>query len=85
MDAVLTLATVPAVLAIVNLLKSVGLSGKWSALAAVVVAVGITISSELFGDHPVYAAAATGLILGLSAAGLYDATKPTHKENVAVA
>lgn len=75
MDIALTLASVPAVLAVVNLLKSVGLSGKWSALAAVLIAVGISLSVALFGENAVFQACASGLILGLSAAGLYDVGK----------
>ena len=35
MDAVVAIATAPAVLALVNLLKGLGLSGRWSALVAV--------------------------------------------------
>lgn len=74
---IVTLATVPAILALVNLAKNLGLSGKWSALVAFVL--GIVIS---FGDYfftaatqssaGAYAAVVGGAILGLSASGLYD-------------
>lgn len=74
MEAAITLASVPAVLAIVNLLKGLGLSGKWSALAAVLIAVALSLGVEFLGDQPAFTATASGLILGLSAAGLYDMT-----------
>ena len=74
---IVTLATVPAILALVNLAKGLGLSGKWSSLVAFVL--GIVIS---FGDYfftaathtsaGAYGAVVAGAILGLSASGLYD-------------
>lgn len=79
MSTALTLASVPAVLAIVNLAKSLGLAGKWSALAAVIVAIAATLAQTL-ASGPVYEAIATGLILGLSAAGLYDATNSPRED-----
>ena len=75
MDTALTLATVPAILAIVQLGKSLGLSGKWSALVAVALGIALNIAQYALGDLGWYQAAASGLILGLSAAGLYDAAR----------
>lgn len=75
MDTALTLATVPAILAIVQLGKSLGLSGKWSALVAVALGITLNIAQYALGDLGWYQAAASGLILGLSAAGLYDAAR----------
>ena len=75
MDTALTLATVPAILAIVQLGKSLGLSGKWSALVAVLLGVLLSVATYTLGDLGWYQAAASGLILGLSAAGLYDAAR----------
>lgn len=77
METAITLASVPAVLAIVNLMKSFGVKGKYAALAAVAVGVVLNLAVELAGQSPAFQAAATGLILGLSAAGLYDATNTT--------
>ena len=78
MEIVTTLATIPAILALVNLAKTWGVTGKWSALLAVIL--GLVLSLADYGfltEDPLtrsgwYIAAATGLILGLSAAGLYD-------------
>ncbi|MCI7552249.1 MAG: hypothetical protein PUK40_02165 [Actinomycetaceae bacterium] len=76
MDA-LTLATVPAILAVVNLGKQFGIKGKWSALLAVLLGVIFRFLDQWAAwgfTLDVNAAALTteGLIIGLSAAGLYD-------------
>lgn len=75
MDTALTLASVPAVLAMVNLAKSFGLSGKFSVLVSVMVATTFSVSTWIWGDHPAFQAVATGIILGLSASGLYDTAR----------
>lgn len=64
--------SVPAVVAIVNLAKSFGVNGKWSLLSAVVVAIAINVAAFYFSASGAYEAVVTGLLLGLSAAGLYD-------------
>lgn len=74
---IVTLATVPAILALVNLAKGLGLSGKWSALVAFVLGVVFTVSDYMFAGGTVtqagvYSAVVGGAILGLSASGLYD-------------
>lgn len=71
MDPIITLATVPAVVALVNLAKAFGVTGKWSALAAVVLGVGISLATT-YADADVVRTVSDGLILGLGAAGLYD-------------
>lgn len=72
MEIVATVASVPAVIAIVNVLKQFGVTGKWATLAAVLVGVLVTVSAHLFGSAPVFQAAMQGLLIGLGAAGLYD-------------
>lgn len=72
-----TLATVPAILALVNLAKGLGLAGKWSALVALLLGVVFSFSDYFFTttDHTqagFYAAVVGGAVLGLSASGLYD-------------
>jgi hypothetical protein len=71
---VIFVLSVPAILAIVNLLKGVGLSGKWSALAAVLIAIALNVANFYLAASGAYQAAMQGAVLGLSAAGLYDAT-----------
>jgi len=76
-----TLATIPACLAVVTLLKDLGLPTKWAALMSVVVGVVLAFFDLLAGanynlDLPtIVQTASTGLVLGLSAAGLYDASR----------
>ena len=75
MDAITTLATVPAVIALVNLLKDTfNINGKYSALLAVIIGVGLNIANYALGDMGWYQAACQGLILGIGASGLYDIT-----------
>lgn len=75
MDTVTTILSVPAVLAIVEFLKSFGVSGKWSLAAAVVVAVALNVADYLWSSSGLYGAVVSGLLLGLAAAGLYDTAR----------
>lgn len=78
MNAVVAIATAPAVLALVNLLKGLGLSGRWSALVAVLLGVAITAGGAYLPSD-VWQTIAEGLVLGLAAAGLYDvASRDTY-------
>lgn len=83
---IITLATIPAVLALVNLCKKIGMGKKWAPPAAVLLGItmqfldaGQTYAWSVYGLdwHYIARIAAQGLILGLSAAGLYDATTRT--------
>lgn len=73
---IITLASIPAILALTNLAKALGLSGKISALLAVVLGVALAVGQHELSAYGWYQAAAQGMILGLSAAGLYDVSKP---------
>lgn len=82
----ITLASIPAILAIVQLLKDVGfIKGKWAALAAVVLGLVFSLADYGFlGEEPLtragwYIAAISGIILGLSASGLYEGAKIVGK------
>lgn len=72
METVITVATVPAIVALTNLVKSLGISGKWSALVAVLLGVGLSVASWALAGAGWWDAASGGLLLGLAAAGLYD-------------
>ena len=85
MDAIVTLSTVPAVLALTNLLKGLGLSGKFSALVAVVLGIGLSVADYGLAGSGWYHAAVSGLTLGLGAAGLYDTTKTATTKTASVA
>ena len=85
MTPVLAIATVPAVLAVVNLLKDLGLPSRFGSLAAVIVGVAAAVLAAAVtgpaSGRALTEAAASGLILGLSASGLYDATKTRGEPN----
>ena len=68
----ITLATLPAILALTNLAKRLGLTGTVSAAVAVVLGVAITLAEHAWSASEWWQAAARGLLLGLGAAGLYD-------------
>lgn len=70
-----TLATVPAMLAIVELLKRLGLPAKAAMPVTVVLSVALGLAQTFLGGDPVYQAAAKYLLMGLGACGLYDAAK----------
>ena len=75
MEIVATVASVPAVIAIVNVLKEFGVTGKWATLAAVLVGVALAVTVHLFGNDATFQSAMQGLLIGLGAAGLYDLAK----------
>lgn len=79
-DTTATILSVPAVVAVVELLKSFGVAGKWALLAAVVVAVGLNVADYLWAASGLYGAVVTGVLLGLSAAGLYDVAKTAGRK-----
>ena len=70
-----TLATAPAVLALVTLAKDLGLPAKLAAPLAVVLGVVLASADHALGATGAYGALADGLLLGLGAAGLYDAAR----------
>ena len=70
-----TLATAPAVLALVTLAKDLGLPTRLAALAAVVLGVILAVADHVLAGSGIYAAGASGLLLGLGASGLYDAAR----------
>ena len=74
MTAIMTITSVPAIVALVNLAKGLGLNGKLSALVAVVLGVGLNVATVAAAGSLIFEAASQGLLLGLAAAGLYDLT-----------
>ncbi|MGV9183748.1 hypothetical protein [Arcanobacterium canis] len=78
-DSVLALATPAMIYALVNLGKDFGIRGKWSALLAVILGVGLQLTQYYIDDPLVYEIAA-GLTLGLTAAGVHDVTKKPTPE-----
>ena len=75
---IVTLASVPAVLAVVNLLKELGMPSKLSALVALILAA-LFVFGEAHLAEDLWANITSALVLGLGAAGLYDVTQGTAK------
>lgn len=69
------LATAPAVLALVTLARDLGLPKRLAAPLAVVLGVILASADHALAGTGAYAAVADGLLLGLGAAGLYDAAR----------
>lgn len=76
-----TLASIPAILALVNLAKTLGLKGKAATILAVLLGLGLNLAQYFLASYGWYQQAIQGVILGLSAAGLYDLT-PTFSKPV---
>lgn len=90
MDIVTTIATVPAVIALVTLAKDLGLPSRLSPLLAVVLGVAVAMfdlfaTGSVLGTQNILQTIGTGIILGLSASGLYDGARVlSPKQNTVV-
>ena len=71
MSTIVTIASVPAIIALTNMLKTLGMTGRWATLSAVCLGLMLTALSRIL-DPATWGMISDGLILGLSAAGLYD-------------
>lgn len=69
----LLLASIPVILGVVSLIKGLGLPSRFAPLASVILGLGV---SFLIGGTP-FIVIMGGLIVGLSASGLYSGTKAT--------
>ena len=73
MNTVSALATVPAIIALVTIAKDAGLRTSWASLLAVALGLALSVADYLFAGSGVWQAASSGVLLGLGAAGVYDA------------
>ncbi len=73
MTEITTLATPPAIIALVELAKALGLQGRGATALAVALGVALAVADHIFAGSATYSAITQGLILGLGAAGLWDA------------
>ena len=80
-DFVTTIATVPAIIALVNFAKQLGIPSKGALALAVVLGVFLSVATYFWAGYGWFDYAANGLILGLAAAGLYDITPGTGISN----
>ena len=80
MPVVTSIATVAVVLALVNVAKEFGVKGKWATLLAVFFGIILSVleyvfTTDLVTMQGLYQAFAVGLLIGLTAAGVYDVSK----------
>lgn len=66
------LLTVPAIVALTNLAKRTGLPSRWAPLVSVMVGVAVACGDAYSTGAGYLDAVARGIILGLTASGLYD-------------
>ena len=66
------LLTVPAIVALTNLAKRTGLPARWAPLVSVLVGVAVACGDAYSTGSGYLDAVARGIILGLTASGLYD-------------
>ena len=74
---VTTLLTPAAILAFVTIARNLGVPTKLAPILAIVLGITLAVAEQQLGGLPIYQAAAGGLLLGLSASGVYDVAKLT--------
>ena len=84
MITVVTIATIPAIIALVTIAKDLGMPPRLSPLLAIVLGIALSlfdgfIQGTVFDVAGALAVSGTGLILGLSASGLYDGASAVGK------
>lgn len=75
------LLTVPAIVALTNLAKRTGLPSRWAPLVSVLVGVAVACGDAYSTGAGYLGAVARGIILGLTASGLYDLMPGEPKAN----
>ncbi|URC17883.1 membrane protein [Microbacterium phage Endor] len=80
MDIAITLASIPAIIAVVTLAKDLGLRSTFAPLLAILLGVAFAIfdlfaGAGVLSTQSVLGAISLGVILGLSASGLYDGAR----------
>ncbi|AXH46416.1 holin [Microbacterium phage Redfield] len=80
MDIAITLASIPAIIAVVTLAKDLGLRSTFAPLLAILLGVAFAIfdlfaGGAVIGTQSILGAISLGVILGLSASGLYDGAR----------
>lgn len=84
--AVLTIISVPGVIALVNLIKTKVDLGKWAALVAFTLGIGLNLAAWAAGAAytgvDAFTVACIGALVGLGASGIYDQTSGAKVENI---
>ncbi len=78
MDTIEIIASVPAIVGLVNLIRDrAKVPTDLAPFIALFLGVGFTMAQGLFTGNIYYDLASKGLILGLAASGIYDVAKPS--------
>ncbi|QDF15990.1 holin [Microbacterium phage MonChoix] len=88
METVITLASIPAIIAVVTLAKDLGLRSTFAPLLAILLGVAFAIfdlfaGGGVIGTQTILGAISVGVVLGLSASGLYDGARAIGSKNSA--
>ena len=70
-----TVLIVPSVVAVITMLKDVGLPPRLSPLVAIVLGIALMIAYAVWGEHRIFVYGLIGLLIGLGACGFYDLRK----------
>lgn len=81
-DTALLLALMPAILGLVNLIKSFGVTGNALTVASMLIGVALAIMAQLL-PAGTFQVIFNGLVLGLAACGLYDISAMMSKSKAA--
>ena len=73
--AITTLVTVPAILGLVTIARDLGIPAKFAPALAVLFGVSVAVAEQQLGHLPAFQAGVGGLLVGLAASGVYDASK----------
>lgn len=84
MDPITTIATVPAIVACVNVGKRLGLPPRIAILAALVLGVALSLATWAWDGQGWWEAASSGLLMGLAASGVYDLMPSAPAPQVAI-
>ena len=86
MEEMISIVTVPGVIALVKWAKSFGITGKWSMLLAMVLGIGLNVAQYAV-ENPItmeglWGAVTAGAVMGLAASGIYDTARTIATPNV---
>jgi len=68
---------VPVIIAIIELLKRIGFNQKYAPLCAIVLGQVFALTKQFYGQTEIYTSIVMGLLIALSAVGLYSGAKNT--------
>ena len=74
---IVLILVIPAVIALVTMMKDIGLPGRLAGPVAVALGLAAMAAYTLWGDLPIFVNLMIGVLIGLGASGFYDLAKLT--------